>query len=66
MWPESRAPRMDMSRKSALRVGDLLNGAANGRGIGSRFDIAATVVAHRVRGPKYLRTVVTTSRQHRE
>lgn len=66
MWPELRVQRMDMSQKPALSADDHSNGAASGRGTGSRFVIAATVAARNAHIPEYVRTDVTTSRQPRE
>jgi hypothetical protein len=66
MWPELRAQRMDMSQKPALSADDHSNGAASGRGTGSRFVIAATVAARNAHISEYCCPDVTTTHRYRE
>lgn len=56
-WEESHAPRMDISRKSALSAVAHLNGDVNGHVIGNRFVIAATAAVRRSPTPSWSKSV---------
>jgi hypothetical protein len=57
---------MVIRQKSVWHVVGPLNGVASGLVIGKTSSTAVTVVAHRVRSPKYVRTDVTTSHHNWE